>query len=260
MTSSLRPGTRPPLTLGRSPCARRCSAIHAAPNASRPSSRSLASRALRTGWCSGFVIAVFMPAIAAIVRNAASMPWRSGMPNEMFEAPQLTFTPSSSRISRTVSNIAVAASPAAPIGIVSGSMMTSSRDRCRGRPRPRRSCGPRRAAPRGSIEMPSSSLAMPITAAPNRFTSGSSRSSECSSAVTELISTLPWASGTAASSASGVDESMHSGTSTTSCTAFTTADSIAGSSNPGMPAFRSSTRGAGLPPAPPRRAAPWSCP
>ena len=87
---------------------------------------------------------------------------------------------------------------------------------------------------------------MPITAAPNFLTSGSRRSSEWASAVTELISTLPCASGTAASSASGVEESMHSGTSTTSCTAFTTCESIAGSSKPGIPALRSSTAAPGL--------------
>ena len=62
-------------------------------------------------------MAAFMPAIAAIERNVASISRRSGMPNEMFDAPQLTFTPSSWRISRTVSNNEVAASPAAPIGI-----------------------------------------------------------------------------------------------------------------------------------------------
>ncbi len=168
------------------------------------------------------------------------MPRRSGMPKEMFEAPQLTFTRSSERSSFTVSYIEVAASGAAPIGIVSGSMITSSW------PMPwsaARSTILRAAARRtcGSIEMPSESLAMPITAAPNFATSGSNRSSEWSSAVTELISTLPWASGTAASRASGVEESMHSGTPTTSCTVFTIAESIAGSSNPGMPAFRSST-------------------
>jgi hypothetical protein len=73
------------------------------------------------------VIAAFIPAATAIDTNAASMPWRSGMPNEMFEAPHETFTPSSSRTSRIVSSIAVAASGAAPIGIASGSIITSAR-------------------------------------------------------------------------------------------------------------------------------------
>ena len=128
--------------------------------------------------------------------------------------------------------IAVTASGAAPIGIASGSMITSSRAiPCRSAFSTIFAAAANRTS--GSIEIPVSSFAIPITAAPWAATSGRSRSIECCSAVTELISTLPPASGTAASSASGVEESMQIGTSTSSFTILTISESIADLVEPG---------------------------
>src|SRR6267143_4953467 len=92
----------------------------------------------------------------------------------------------------------------------------------------------------GTIEIPVSSLAMPITAAPCFFTRGRIRSMRSSSAVTELTSALPSYAASAASSASMTDESMQIGRSLTSVTALIVATSSAGSSMAGMPALTSS--------------------
>jgi len=83
----------------------------------------------------------------------------------MFEAPHDTFTPSSERIIAIVSIIAVVARGSAPIGMQRGSITTSSR----GIPAASAASTTLRAAARrspGSIEMPASSFAIPITAAP----------------------------------------------------------------------------------------------
>ena len=129
-----------------------------------------------TGRFSGFVIAVFMPPAIMSVRNAASISWRAGIPNELFEAPHDRFTPSSSRIRRIVAIIAVAASGAAPIGIASGSIMHVGRSMpCFSAFSTIFAAAAKRSA--GSIEMPFSSFAMPITALPCSATSGSSRPS-----------------------------------------------------------------------------------
>src|SRR5450759_2774114 len=92
----------------------------------------------------------------------------------------------------------------------------------------------------GTIEIPVSSLAMPITAAPCFLTSGKMRSMRSSSAVTELTSALPWYAERPASSASMIEESMQIGRSQTSVTALIAAMSIAAASSAGMPAFTSS--------------------
>jgi hypothetical protein len=42
----------------------------------------------------GFIIADVIPAAIAIGKNALLKPWRFGSPNEMFDAPQVVFTPS----------------------------------------------------------------------------------------------------------------------------------------------------------------------
>ena len=115
--------------------------------------------------------------------------WRPGSPNEVLLAPQVMFTPRSSRISRTVSRNSVTARGSAPTGIASGSITTS----CGGMPwSPAtetilRATSSRRS---GSIGI-SSSLARPITAAPWRATIGRIRFSRSSSPVTELTSALP---------------------------------------------------------------------
>ena len=72
------------------------------------------------------MIAHVRPCDAAIERNPAPSVCRPGSPNEVFEAPQVMFTPSSSRISRDVSRNSVTARGSAPTGIASGSITMSS--------------------------------------------------------------------------------------------------------------------------------------
>ena len=72
------------------------------------------------------MIALVSPWLAAIERNAAPSVSRPGRPNDVFDAPQVMFTPSSSRISLTVSRKSVTARGSAPTGIASGSISTSS--------------------------------------------------------------------------------------------------------------------------------------
>ena len=72
------------------------------------------------------MIAEVMPEAIAIGRKAALMPCRCGRPNEMFEAPQLVLTFSSSRSRRTSAKTCRPAVPIAPIGMTSGSTTMSS--------------------------------------------------------------------------------------------------------------------------------------
>ena len=80
-----------------------------------------------TSAASGFVIADVRPDAIAIGRNAALIRSRSGMPKLTFEAPQVVLTPSSSRSRLTRRNTCWPAVAIAPIGMTSGSTMTSSR-------------------------------------------------------------------------------------------------------------------------------------
>ena len=72
------------------------------------------------------MIALVRPWHCATARNAAPSVWRPGSPNEVFDAPQVVFTPSSSRSRCSVSRNKVTARGSAPTGIASGSMITSS--------------------------------------------------------------------------------------------------------------------------------------
>ena len=74
----------------------------------------------------GFMMAEVMPAAMAIGRKAALTAWRWGRPKEMFEAPQVVFTPSSSRSRRTSAKTCRPAVPIAPIGMTSGSTTMSA--------------------------------------------------------------------------------------------------------------------------------------
>ena len=165
------------------------------------------------------MIALVSPWLCATARNAAPSVCRPGSPNDVFEAPQVMFTPSSSRISRTVSRKSVTARGSAPTGIASGSMTTSSG----GMPWSPAAetiflaTSSRRS---GSIGI-SSSFARPITAAPCRATIGRIASSRSSSPVTELTSAFPSYAESPASSASITDESMQSGRSVSPCTSAT---------------------------------------
>ena len=90
-------------------------------------STSAAMIAALTSAASGFVIADVRPDAIAIGRNAALIRSRSGIPKLTFEAPHVEFTPSSSRSRRTRRNTCWPAVAIAPIGITSGSTITSSR-------------------------------------------------------------------------------------------------------------------------------------
>ncbi len=76
------------------------------------------------------MIALVIPFAIAIARNAPLMPLRFGSPKEMFDAPQVVFTPSSSCSRRTSAKTCRPAPPIAPIGITSGSTTMS----CAGMP------------------------------------------------------------------------------------------------------------------------------
>src|SRR5207253_2625167 len=220
-------------------CSARNLAIHRIAYSSWPSSRSPASTARLTCGSSGLVIAHVSPECIASGRNAALTVARSGRPNDTLEAPHVMLLPSSSRMRRIVSSVMTPHVGSAATVIAIGSMITSScgmpssaaRSMIR-RPRPTRSAG--------TIEIPVSSFAIPMTAAPCFFTSGRMRSIRSSSAVTELTSAFPSYALSPASSASMIDESMQIGRSVTSITARIAATSRAGSSTAGMPALTSS--------------------
>ena len=72
-------------------------------------------------------MAVVRPLAIAIGRNAALMPSRFGRPKLTLEAPQVELTLSSSRRRRTSAKTWRPAVDIAPIGMTSGSTMTSSR-------------------------------------------------------------------------------------------------------------------------------------
>ena len=155
-----------------------------------PIRTSAAITAWRTSSCSGDVIALVIPFAIAIARNAPLIPLRFGSPNEMFDAPQVVFTPSSSWRRRTSANTCRPAVPIAPIGITSGSTTTSAaaipwsaaRSTIRFATANRTS---------GSSLIPVSSFEIATTAAPCFATSGSTCSSRSSSPVTEFTSAFP---------------------------------------------------------------------
>jgi hypothetical protein len=114
---------------------------------------------------------------------------RPGSPNDVFEAPHVVFTPTSSRSRCSVSRKRFTARGSAPTGIASGSITTSSG----GMPWSDAAATILRATSTrrfGSIGI-SSSLQSPITAAPWRATIGRIASSRSSSPVTELTSAFP---------------------------------------------------------------------
>ena len=74
----------------------------------------------------GFVIADVRPAPIAIARNDGFRPGRLGRPKLTLDAPQVVLTPNSSRQRFRILNTDRPALAIAPIGITSGSMMTSS--------------------------------------------------------------------------------------------------------------------------------------
>ena len=158
-----------------------------------------------------------MPAVIAIGKKALLIPCRFGRPKEMLEAPQVVFTPNSSRKRRTSVKTCRPAVPIAPMGITSGSTTIS----CAGIPKSEaRSTIFLATAKRtsGSSEMPVSSFEMATTGTLYFFTSGRTSSRRSSSPVTEFSRGRPSAAARPASSAPGTELSMQSGESVTSCT------------------------------------------
>ncbi len=101
----------------------------------------------------------------AIGRNALLMPTRLGSPKLTLDAPQVVLTPSSSRSRRTRRNTCWPAVAMAPMGMTSGSTITSER----GMPWSSARSTMRLATANrtsGSTLMPVSSLLMATTAAP----------------------------------------------------------------------------------------------
>src|SRR5207253_9906499 len=84
-------------------CFARYAAIHAAPHSSWPIRKSVARTASTISCERASMIALVNPWLAAIARNPAPSVSRPGSPNEVFDAPHVMLTPSSSRISLTVS-------------------------------------------------------------------------------------------------------------------------------------------------------------
>src|SRR6185312_5591055 len=167
----------------------RWAAIQRAPHSSWPSRKSAARTASTHTGARASMIALVRPWLAAMPRNPAPSTWRPGRPNDVFDAPQVMFTPRSSRISRTVSMKSVTARGSAPTGMASGSMTMSSG----GMPwSPATETILRASSSRrsGSIGI-SSSFGSAMTAAPCLATSGRMASSRSSSAVTEFTSALP---------------------------------------------------------------------
>ena len=78
-----------------------------------------------TGKATGFMIAEVIPAPIAMGKKALLIPWRFGRPNDTFEAPQVVFTPNSSRRRRTNVKTCWPAVAIAPIGITNGSTTIS---------------------------------------------------------------------------------------------------------------------------------------
>ena len=82
-------------------------------------------------------------------------------------------------------------------------------------------------------------MVSPTTAAPYFFTTGSTRSSTWGSPLTEFTAALPLYARSAASRASGLEESSCNGRDTALWIFFTTRGSMAVSSTPGQPTFTS---------------------
>ena len=100
--------------------------IHAMPYSSRACSTSAARAPATHSGERASMIADVRPCVEAVAMKWAPSAWRPGMPKLVLEAPQVVFTPSSSRIRRSVSKKSTAARGSAPIGIASASITMSS--------------------------------------------------------------------------------------------------------------------------------------
>src|SRR5262249_34120631 len=107
-------------------CFARWRRIHSAPHSSWPMRKSVARTASTVSSRRASMIALVSPWLCATARNAAPSVWRPGRPNDVLDAPQVVFTPSSSRSRWSVSTKSVTARGSAPTGMASGSMITSS--------------------------------------------------------------------------------------------------------------------------------------
>ena len=126
-----------------------------------------------------------IPAPIAIGKKALLIPCRFGNPNETFDAPQVVFTPNSSRNLRTSVNTCLPAVAIAPMGITRGSTTIS----LAGIPKSEaRSTIFLATAKRisGSSEIPVSSLLIATTGTLYFATKGNTNSNRSSSPVTEF--------------------------------------------------------------------------
>ena len=138
------------------------------------------------------MIALVRPAVIAIGSQAAPRVCRSGMPNDVLDAPQVMLTPNSSRIRRIVSQVTSEVVVSAPIGIASGSITMSAWAMPYSWVATRTILAVRSSRLSASIGISSWSLGSAMIAASYFLTSGRIAASRSSSAVTELTSARPW--------------------------------------------------------------------
>ena len=138
------------------------------------------------------MIALVSPAVIAIGSQAAPRVCRSGIPKDVLDAPQVMFSPCSSRIRRIVSKVTSEVVVSAPIGIASGSITMSAFAMPYSSVATRMIFAVRSRRLSASIGISSSSLGSAMIAASYRLTRGRIAASRASSAVTELTSARPW--------------------------------------------------------------------
>ena len=138
------------------------------------------------------MIALVRPAVIAIGSQAAPRVCRSGMPNETLEAPQVMFTPNSSRMRRMHSIVTRELPVSAPIGMASGSITMSAWAMPYSVVATRMIFAVRSRRLSASIGISSWSLGRAMIAASYFFTSGRIAAIRSSSAVIELTSARPW--------------------------------------------------------------------
>ena len=178
------------------------------------------------------------PAANAAVRNAVLTMRRSGRPKEMLLTPSVVRTRQRLLIWRIASSV----SRAWPCSALTVSVRQSMRMFSCGMPYSAQAwmispaMRTRSAAVRG---MPRSSVVSPTTAAPYFLTMGRMVRSTAGSPFTELTIALPQHRRSAASTASGLPQSICKGRSHTACTSRTKRTSAAFSSISGRPALTS---------------------
>ncbi len=162
------------------------------PQSSWPRNTSAALTASTICGVRASVIALVRPLAIAIGSHTELRVWRAGMPKDTLDAPQVMFTPKSSRMRRIVSNVTSVVPVSAPIGMASGSMTMSALAMPYSSVATRMifSVSTRRLS--ASIGISSWSLGSAMIAASYFLTSGRIAAIRSSSAVMELTSARPW--------------------------------------------------------------------